>query len=439
MRDDRTIDLVVHAGMSHTTCALGHLSDWLVRGRVDRTDQGLYEGLKAFLRQHSGLFDRIGKVVMVTDCADRFEAAIAQQSMRIGYIRIGQDAREPEYMVQLLGSHGGLLLTEYLKPGELLDQQRCVQLLKKFSELGIRDIAVNSAYQLKEPLDEQKIISMCSEAAPGQFRYHRCEPVRYVSFLLTENRLLADVCIHDLFVQEYDAIERACRSYGSTGPILVLSGEGYCIDRETAMRDPLSTWHGSHAARLIGAATLSGVPDAIAITPYGEDDGLVLDRIRAYQPVAMGRTKRFYGLQVAGPFPRTVEFPIRPPRYRLLESLRSLHTGPGPLPVLDLLPGGVDLQDLSYQVYHHDDTASALITGVQCAPFRKEFSCLCAPHEDPLQVRSQLHEAGQYFLEHAGFSLADVHEEFVQTKTRYLQTEYERLNMILSGRIVPSS
>lgn len=453
---NRMMDLVVRVGLEQCSIGLCLREDWLVRRDIalDSSElltarslqkRCLYQELQAFLRKGRMLFDSIGKIVVVTDIADRFEASITHEPKRIGYIRIAQDSYEPEYMVQLLEKHGGVLITEYLRPGDVFDRDRCASVLHRFASAGVRDIAVHSMYQLEASDEELRIIEVCERTAPGRFRYHTLETWEYTSLLLTENRLLVNVCIKELFERELREIERACLEHGAAAPLVVLDGAGFCIDKHAALQDPLATWQGGHAAAMMGAAALFSIPEAVVISPYakrvGSDNdgthpcGVVIDRTREYRPVTMGRTKRFYGFQVAGPFPGAIEFAEVPHRHRLLESIRSVSTAPGPLPILDMTGGAVDLQDLDHLVYRVSDRDSALLGGAQSAEFRKDFHCMTAPSEESDLVQDSLRTEALRWLDASGLRLSDVKESFSLSKARYLKTERERMTLRITGRI----
>ncbi len=452
---NRIMDLVVRVGLEQCSLGLCLMDDWLVRRNIalDSSElltarslkkRCLYQELQAFLRKGRMLFDSIGKIVVVTDIADRFEASVTHEPKRIGYIRIAQDSYEPEYMVQLLERYGGLLLTEYLRPGEVFDRDRCASVLHRFASAGVRDIAVHSMYQLEVNDEERRIIETCEQTAPGQFCYHTLETWEYTSLLLTENRLLVNVCIKGLLERELREIERACQEYEIAAPLVVLGGAGFCIDKHDALQDPLATWQGGHAAAMMGAAALFSIPEAVVISPYakrgGTDEkihpgGVVIDRMREYRPVTMGRTKRFYGFQVAGPFPGAIEFAEVPHRHRLLESIRSVNTAPGPLPILDMTNGTVELQDLDHLVYRVADRDSALLGGAQSAEFRKDFHCMTVPSKKSDQVQESLRREAFRWLDASGLKLTDVNESFSLSKARYLKTERERMTLRITGRI----
>ena len=457
---NRNIDLVVQVGMEHCNFGLCLRNDWLVRRSVvldkyelltaaSSNSLGLYGELESFLQEHKRLFDQLGKVVVVTDVADRFEASLAYNTKKIGYIRIAQDSHEPEYISQLLEQQGGKLLTLYMKPGESFDRVRCDACLDVFKQAGVTDIAVHTTYQLEGNDEDTQIIEACKRAAPGTFNYHNLETWEYNSFLLTENRLLANVCIRDLLERELKEVEKACKTFGLTMPLLVLGGSGFCMDTYTAMKDPLATWQGAHAAAVIGAATLLGLPEAISLTSYdrpakradssftaNSGQSIVIDRIKEYRPAALGRTKRFSGLQVAGPFAGTLQFAEVPPRHRLLEAIGSLQTGEGALPLLDLTHGLLELQTLEHPIYVIEDRDSACLTGAQSAEFRKAFHCMTVPSQDSGLVKQLLQNEASRWLNTSGIYIKKRQETFSLSKTRYMKTERERMTMLLQGRKV---
>src|SRR6056297_1738966 len=173
---NRMMDLVVRIGVDQCSFSLGVREDWLVRRKrvfrsggpktVTSMGQGdLYQELTAFLRKGRMLFDDIGKVVLVTDIADRFLDSLSREPKRIGYLRIAPDFYEPEHMTQLLEKHGGILLTEYIKPGDSFGRERCESVLKSFSSAGVIDIGVNSVYQVESRDEESRIIQFCERMA----------------------------------------------------------------------------------------------------------------------------------------------------------------------------------------------------------------------------------------------------------------------------------
>lgn len=432
----RSMDLVIRSGISRCSFGLCLGRDWLVRREYGTADGlSLSQRLSSFLQEKRELFDSIGKVVLVSDAAERFEQQISDHPKRIGYLRIGQDEHEHTVMKQRLAENGGLLDTVYLRPSERCSRAELQQVIHRFLAAGISDIAVNSAFQLAESDQEDLLISMIERMAPGQFHVHQLKRFEYVSFLLTENRLLVNVCIRDALLEELSLIRQALSSFGVRAQVMVLTGEGFCMDADEALRDPLISWQGEHAAALIGAAALTEMPDAVVISPYLSENGVIIDRVKAGKPVAIGRTKRYFGLQVAGPFVRALEFPGQTPRQRILESIGSMLSEPGPLPLLDLSGDRIALQDLTFPVLKVRDIDSAILTGMQSARFRKDFFCMSPTDADHQYIHAQMTEEAFHYLEAKGISLSESSKEFTTAATRYLHTEKERVRMILSGSL----
>lgn len=452
-----SMDLIVRIGLKTCDFAYGVHNDWLIRhtGRTDQdnesdaerrmTPSDVYRELISFLRHGKQFALPPGKIVLVTDAAERFMDSVCREQKKIGYIRLAPDSYKPESMTQLLEKNNGLLITENIDPKEPFAPKQCKRVLATFFQAGVTDVAVHSMYQFGFKGEEQRIIEVCEKTAPGAFRYHSLETKEYTSFLLTENRLLINLVIRGSFQKELAEVERACRNAGIEVPMVVLDGSGYCIDGDTALQDPLSVWQGGYAAAMMGAAIQYDAPDAIIVAPYGhlrmedkKSGAVIIDRVKDCKPVTSGRTKRFFNFQVAGPFPGAVEFPEIPYRHRLLEAIHSINTSPGPLPVLDMTDGDLDLQDLDYPVYKVADFDSALLTGAQAAEFRKSFYCLVSPSEEKAAMQAFLRKEAARWLTSAGFSLSERKEDFSWSSTPYLNTKKEQLTLTLSGRLSPA-
>ena len=430
----RYLDLVVHIGEDSYSFGLCLRFDWLAQRTVAVSDAtSLHQEISSFLEKAQPLFDSIGKIVIISDIAHRFEALVEQNPRFIGYIRIAQDQYEPEYMRELLTSSGGALLTEYMRPGEPITDSRIQKMIERFMTAGISDIAILSAYQLGITDIPQLLKEHCERLFPGYFSYHNLDSSEYESFLLSENRLLAGLCIKKALKDEVDTIISACKSHDLDAPIFIMSGEGVCVDQTTALKDPVITWKSRYAAVLTGSARLFGLSDAIAVSPTAE--GIMIDRIKEYRPVPMGRTKRYFSLQVSGPMTGAVEFRGVPHRQRLLEAINRVNTEPGPLPIIDLTDGLLDGLEIEESVYRLKSYQSALLTGAQCALFRKDFYG-AAPVKNPMrQLKSSLYEESIRWLASSGITVNGRRDEYLEIKLRYLNADYHKVRLRVRGRI----
>ncbi len=429
---DRLLDLIVYAGHNGFHFGLCCQFDWIARRSVDVTpERSLYEEVTSFLLTAADLFDRIGKIVLVTDIAARFPEVLAEDPKRIGYIRIAPDQYTPEYMMKLVSEAGGELLVENIRPGAILSQADAAGAAGKFLAAGISDIVILSTFQIEHTHERQMIRDLLSRAAPDSFSFHTLEAPEYESFLLLENRLLAGVCLKDSLSRETRQVESACRNLGIDSPVFLLSGEGYCMDLATALRDPLRCWQADHAAVLIGASRLFGLPDAVAAS--SREDHIVIDRIKDHHPVAMGRTKQFFGLQVSGPLTGAVEFGRTRYRQRVIDAIGAVNTEPGPLPIIDITGGILDDLELEAQRFALDSRTSALITGAQCAPFRMDFYGTAPASGTDELLRSSLREEAARWLESSGIRLRTVTEEYMNLKTRYRKEGQLRMRLRVTG------
>lgn len=446
------MDLVVHLGSKTYGFGLGIHGNWLIRknfsaggvkeaGEETFSQYSLYRDLRSFLEKWTKQFEYPVKIVVVSDAAERFLSSLKNTPKKIGYLRIATDSYQPEYMLQLLEKNGGKLLIKHFRPDDLPERQQCREILENFSAAGVTDIAVSSAYQFGSIEEDRRFIEKCKNILPGRFVYHQLENREYSSFLLRENRLLINVLIGGLLSRELEVIQRACRDIGISSPLAILEGSGYCIDYDTALKDPLAVWQGSYAAAMMGASLWFNTPDAIVLTPRFEttEEGkkvnlVMLDRIRDFKPVTGGRTKSFFGLQVAGPFPGAVQLPLFPHRHRLLEAIHSINSSRGSLPIIDLTHENFNLQDLEYPIYKAHDFNSVLLTGARAAEFRKYFHRILQPGEIRSEVQEKLRNFAHRDLQERGFERPEMEEEFSVAASRYIKTETEMVTLRISSR-----
>jgi len=431
---ERKLDLIVHAEKEHYHVGLCCRFDWVALSTVSHSAEcSLEKGLTDFLNSYKHLYDTIGKIVMVIDAAENFPSLLAETPRRIGYIRIAQDQYEPEYMMQLLAQNGGELLIENIRPGRILKPSEAARIAERFLHAGITDVAILGAFHFELSHERQMIINLLNRTATGRFTYHTLESQEYESFLLSENRLLADACLKEALSRKVRQIEHVCRDLGYDAPLFLLSGEGYCLDLASVLKDPLKSWQAEHAAKLIGASRLLRLSDAVAVSLV--NDRIVIDRVKDNYPVAMGRTKQFFGLQISGPFTGAIEFSAARPRQRILEAIQTVNTEPGPLPIIDMTGGLLDSLELETERYIIESLESALITGAQCAPFRMDFYGSAPQSSTEDLLKASLHEEADRWMASSRIRLRDFTAEYISIKARYMKEGQKKGRMRISGHL----
>jgi N-methylhydantoinase A/oxoprolinase/acetone carboxylase beta subunit len=211
-------------------------------------------------------------------------------------------------------------------------------------------IAITGTFSAVTPEDEEVAATIAAATLPG-LPVVLSHEIGMLRLLERENATVLNAALAGAGSSVVAALDASLAREGIEAPIYFVRNDGTLLPRERAARSPLLVAAGGTASRLLGAATLAGVEEALVCVVDG--DSATLGSVYAGRPVEAGGRHRIAEVPASVSYPATIELGSAiGPRARwercLEAAVARLQDAVRPMPLVavgegsDTVPGELD-------------------------------------------------------------------------------------------------